>query len=158
VESVEQSSVLALTAPEMWRRATSPGGINDELRPVLRMTVPAELRGKTIDDVQVGVPLGRSWILFVGLIPIDYDDLRLAELEPGHRFLERSSMLSMRVWRHERTVEQLEGDTCRVTDCLSFELRPPLAWIPGSQRLARAIVAALFRHRHRRLARRSAPA
>jgi hypothetical protein len=155
VESVERSSVVALTAPEMWRRATSPESINDELRPILRMTMPAELRGKTIEDVQVGVPLGRSWILLGGLIPIDYDDLHLAELEPGHRFLERSSMLSMRVWQHERTVEQLDGATSRVTDRLTFELRRPMAWIPGSERLARAIVAALFHHRHRRLARAS---
>jgi hypothetical protein len=155
VESVDQSSVLALTAPEMWRRATSPEGINYELRPILRMTMPPALRGMKIDDVQVGVPLGRSWILLGGLIPIEYDDLHLAELEPGHRFLERSSMLSMRVWQHERTVEQLDGATSRVTDRLTFELRRPMAWIPGSERLARAIVAALFHHRHRRLAQAS---
>jgi ligand-binding SRPBCC domain-containing protein len=153
VESLEQSSVVALPAPEMWARATSPGGINDELRPILRMTMPALLRGKTIDDVEVGVPLGRSWILLFGLIPVDYDDLFLAELEPGHRFLERSSMLSMRVWQHERSVEPIDAKSCRVTDRLSFELRRPMAWIPASARLARAIVAALFRHRHRRLAR-----
>jgi hypothetical protein len=153
VESVEQWSVVALPAPEMWARATSPAGINDELRPILRMTMPAALRGKTIDDVEVGVPLGRSWILLFGLIPVDYDDLFLAELGPGHRFLERSSMLSMRVWQHERSVEPVNTGSCRVTDRLSFELRRPMAWIPGSARLARSIVAALFRHRHRRLGR-----
>ena len=153
MESVEQTSVVARPAAEMWRRAVTEEGINDELAPILRMTMPAGLRGKTIDDVEVGVPLGRSWILLGGLLPVDYDDLRLVELEPGRRFLERSSMLSMRVWQHERIVEPTGSGSCAVTDRLVFELRRPLAWLPGASRLARAIVAALFRHRHRRLRR-----
>jgi hypothetical protein len=153
VAAVEQRSVVALSAGEMWARAVSAEGINDELAPILRMTTPAALRGKTIDDVDVGVPLGRSWILLGRLLPVDYDDLCLAELEPGRRFLERSSMLSMGVWQHERTVEPAGERSCTVTDRLSFELRRPLAWIPGSERLATAIVRFLFRHRHRRLGR-----
>ncbi len=56
--------------------------------------MPAGLQGKTIDDVEVGEPLGRSWILLGGLIPVDFDDLRLVELEPGRRFLERSRTLT----------------------------------------------------------------
>ena len=153
MRTVEQTSVVGLSAAEMWRRATTPEGINDELAPVLRMTVPRGLRGRTIGDVKVGETLGRSWILLGGLLPVDYDDLGLAELEPGRRFLERSSMLSMRVWQHERIVEPADDRSSRVTDRLGFELRRPLAWIPGAERLAAAIVAALFRHRHRRLAR-----
>ena len=39
------------------------------------------------------------------MIPIDYDDLTLVALEPGRGFHERSRMLSMRVWEHERTLE-----------------------------------------------------
>ena len=156
VESVEQTSVVPGHAREIWARAISEEGINHELRPILRMTMPAGLRGKTVEDVEVGVPLGRSWILLFGLIPVDYDDLQLAELGPGQRFLERSEMLSMRVWQHERSVEPAGENTSRVTDRLGFELRRPLAWIPGSARLARAIVAALFRHRHRRLERAAA--
>ena len=152
MESVVQWSVVAQPADAVWARATSAEGINHELRPILRMTMPATLRGKTIDDVEIGVPLGRSWLLLFGLIPVDYDDLTLAELEPGNRFLERSEMLSMRVWQHQRTVEPVDAGSCRVTDRLAFELRRPMAWIPGSANLARAIVAALFRHRHRRLA------
>jgi hypothetical protein len=86
---------------------------------------------------------------------VDYDDLCLAELEPGRRFLERSSTLAFRVWQHERVVEP-EGDrSCRVTDALGFELRPAIAWIPGAERLAASIVGKLFSHRHLRLARLS---
>jgi hypothetical protein len=129
----------------------TPEGINDELRPLLRMTMPASLRGRTISEVPLGEPLGRSWILLFGLLPVDYDDLRLAERGPGFRFLERSTMLSMSFWEHERTVAPGAAG-CEVTDRLTFRLRGPLAGIPGSARLARAIVARLFAHRHRRLA------
>lgn len=148
--TVERSSTVPASAEEVWARAVSEEGINHELRPLLRMTMPRKLRGKTIDDVEVGVPLGRAWVLLFGFIPVDWDDLSLAELEPGRRFLERSSLASMRRWQHERIVEPA-GDGCRVTDRLGFELRRPLAWVPGSHRFAAATVSWLFARRHRRL-------
>jgi ligand-binding SRPBCC domain-containing protein len=151
MHTVEQTSVLYSPTEKVWEFAVSEEGINHELKPILRMTMPPKLRGKTIDDVEVGVPLGRAWILLGGLIPVDFDDLSLAELEPGTRFLERSKMLSFSVWQHERTVVN-EGAGCRVTDRLGFELRRPMAWIPGMPSVAKAVIGFLFRHRHRRLA------
>jgi ligand-binding SRPBCC domain-containing protein len=151
MHTVEQTSVLYSPAAKVWEFAVSEEGINHELKPILRMTMPKKLRGKTIDDVQVGVPLGRAWILLGGVIPVDFDDLSVAELGPGMRFLERSRMVSFSVWQHERTVVA-EGAGCRVTDRLGFELRRPMAWIPGFAALGRATIAFLFRHRHRRLA------
>lgn len=114
--------------------------------------MPRSLRGGTISEVPLGEPLGRSWILLFGLVPVDYDDLGLAERGPGLRFLERSTMLTMSSWEHERSVRPV-GEGCEVTDRLTFRLRGPLAAVPGSAGLARAIVARLFAHRHRRLAR-----
>jgi ligand-binding SRPBCC domain-containing protein len=152
VHFVEQSSVVERPAPEVWERAVTEEGINGELAPILRMTMPPGLRGKTIDTVEVGVPLGRSWILLGGVLPVDYDDLCLVELEPGRRFLERSQTVSFSVWQHERTIEAEGEGRCRVTDRLGFELKRHLAWIPGAARIATAIVGVLFRHRHRRLA------
>lgn len=126
-------------------------GINHELGPWIRMTMPRALRGKTIADIDPPARPGRSWLLLGGVIPFDYDDLGIVELGPGRRFLERSTMLSMRTWEHERTVEPA-GEACEVTDRVAFELRRPLVWIPGSERLARAMVTRTFAHRHRRLA------
>jgi hypothetical protein len=131
----------------------TPGGINDELRPWMRMTVPRPLRGKTIDDVEPGGRLGRSWLLLFGLIPFDYDDLGLAELGPGFRFLERSTMLSMRSWEHERTIVPAGENACEVTDRVAFELRRTLAVVPGLAAGVRAVLRRVFAHRHRRLAR-----
>jgi ligand-binding SRPBCC domain-containing protein len=150
----EQTSVIARPAGQVWERAVTEEGINDELAPILRMTMPKGLAGKTVDTVEVGVPLGRSWILLGGVLPVDYDDLRLAELEPGRRFLERSRTLTFSVWQHERIVEPEGEGACRVTDRLGFELKRGVAWIPGFARIAGAVVGFLFRHRHRRLARR----
>lgn len=129
----------------------SPGGINHELGPWIRMTMPRGLRHKTIDDVKPGQQLGRSWLLLFGVIPFDYDDLGLAELEPGRRFLERSTMLSMRRWEHERSVTPAGDGACEVTDRVAFELRRGLARLPGLERPVRALIARVFEHRHRRL-------
>jgi ligand-binding SRPBCC domain-containing protein len=151
--SVEQTSVVTAPAEVVWDGAVTEEGINYELRPILRMTMPRRLRGEAIDTVPVGEPLGRAWLLLFGFLPVDYDDLTLAERGPGLRFLESSSMLTLARWRHERTVEP-DGDRARVTDRLGFELRRPLRWVPGAAALASRVVAYLFRHRHRRLAAR----
>ena len=153
MHSLEQSSLVARPAADVWERAITEEGINDELSPILRMTMPRGLRGKTIDDVEVGVPLGRSWILLGRILPVDYDDLCLIELEPGRRFLERSRTLTFAVWQHERVIEAAGEGSCRVTDRLGFELKRGIAWVPGAGRVAAAVVAFLFRHRHRRLSR-----
>jgi ligand-binding SRPBCC domain-containing protein len=149
VEAVNRTTALPAAATEVWERVVSPEGINDEMGPWMKMTMPRSMRGKTIADVEPGQRIGRSWILLFGLIPFDYDDLGLAELEPGRRFLERSTMLSMRRWEHERTVAPSDGG-CAVTDRVSFELRRPLAAF-GLTRPIAAMIGRFFAHRHRRL-------
>jgi ligand-binding SRPBCC domain-containing protein len=144
--TVTQRSVVPASAEEVWARVVTPEGINHELRPWMRMTMPRSLRGKTIDDVEAGQRLGRCWLLLFGVIPFDYDDLGLAEIGPGFRFLERSTMLSMRRWDHERTVEPVGEGTCEVTDRVTFEPR-----VSAIGRTSRATLARMFAHRHRRL-------
>ena len=149
--SVLTMSDLAARPEAVWARVTTPAGINDELRPVLRMTIPKGLRGTTLDDVPVGRPLGRSWILLFGIVPVDYDDICLEEVGE-RRFLERSAMFSMQTWVHDRRVAEL-GNGARLSDRIEFTLRRPLALIPGSRRLASWVIGLIFRHRHRRLVR-----
>jgi hypothetical protein len=45
-----------------------------------------------------------------------------------------------------------DGRGCRVTDSLTFELRPALRALPGAERFVERLIAAIFAHRHRRLA------
>jgi hypothetical protein len=149
---IQVSSRLSAVAPEVWSRVMSAEGINDELGPWMRMTVPRGLDSLDLETVEPG-HLGRSWILLFGLIPFDYDDIGLAEIEQGRRFLERSTMLSQRLWEHERVVEPAGDGACTITDRLAWELRMPL---PGG--LMRPLVRAIFRHRHRQLRRHFGPA
>ena len=145
---VEQQSLLPATPETVWERVSTFEGVNDELGPVLRMTAPARVRRLDPSEVVLGERIFRSWVLLFGVLPIDYDDLTLVALEPGRGFHERSRMLSMRVWEHERTLTA-EGAGCRVSDRLSFEPR-----LPGMGPLLERIVRATFRHRHARLRRR----
>jgi hypothetical protein len=118
------------------------------------MTMPKSIQpGMTIDDAPLGEPLGRSWIRAAKVLPVDYDDLCLAERGPGLRFLERSQLGSARHWQHEREVVEAGPDSCEITDRLELELRAPLRAI-GATAVAERIVKALFTHRHRRLRQR----
>jgi hypothetical protein len=130
----------------VWERATSAEGINAELGPLLRMTVPRGAESLDLHGLEPG-PLGRSWLLLFGLIPIDYDQIGLARIEPGRGFLERSTMLTQRLWEHERTIEADAGGATLV-DRLAWEPRLPL---PG--RALRPLIATVFGHRHRQLRR-----
>jgi ligand-binding SRPBCC domain-containing protein len=128
----------------------TPEGINDELRPWMTMSMPRGTESLTVDNVPVGTSLGRAWLRLFGVVPFDYDRLTIAELEPGRGFREQSTMLSMRKWRHERTVTPSDDGKTVVRDRITFQLRSPIR--PATPVVA-AGLRALFGHRHRRLQR-----
>jgi ligand-binding SRPBCC domain-containing protein len=134
----------------VWEHVTSVRGINDELAPWLRMTSTRGLRETGLAEVRVGERICRSWVLLLGVLPVDYDDIALERLDPPRGFLERSTMLSQRAWQHERTLEPAAGDaaSCVLIDRISYEPRLP---VPDA--ILRSLYAAIFRHRHRRLRR-----
>jgi ligand-binding SRPBCC domain-containing protein len=135
------SSRLASPPAEVWDAVTSPEGVNHELWPIVQMTVPRGFSGGLREG-----SLGRSWILLAGVVPIDYDDLRIASVDPGRGFSERSVMGSCSAWNHDRTVTPLDGGGCRVVDRIGFT--PRLALAGGLMALT---FEATFRWRHRRL-------
>lgn len=147
MREIRRASVLRAPADAVWARVTTFAGINDEMRPLMRMTAPRALREGGITAVPIGERACRSWILAGGVLPVEYDDLVVVELEDG-RFLERSSMLTQRVWEHERTVApHPEGSL--VTDRVAFT---PRRGIPAA--LTARMIGLTFAHRHRRLQRR----
>jgi ligand-binding SRPBCC domain-containing protein len=147
---IERQSVVDAPVEQVWARVITPEGINDELRPWMTMSMPRGAESMTVDNVPVGTPIGRAWLRLFGMVPFDYDQLTIAELWPGQGFHEESTMLSMRLWRHERTVTP-EGDgKTLVRDRLTFELRTPLRPLTP---VVAAGIRALFGHRHRRLQR-----
>jgi hypothetical protein len=140
-------SALPVTPARAWQWASSIEGVSAELWPILKMTHPARVAAMDERQVAVGQPLFRSWILLGGVLPIDRTDLTPIEIEPGHRFLERSPMLSMRLWQHERVIEPVGPGSSRLTDRLVFEPRVfgiAIAWF----------IERLFHHRHRVLRKR----
>lgn len=145
--AVELVLATVLDAPPaaVWERVASLEGVNDEFGGLLRMTAPPRAR---IDDPTV--PRGRRWIrsrlLLFGVLPVERDDVTFVRVEPGRGFLERSSMLTMRVWEHERTLEPLPGGATLVRDRLRAVPRLPVPAV-----VPRAVVGRLFRRRQRRL-------
>jgi ligand-binding SRPBCC domain-containing protein len=140
------TSALSAKPDVVWLHSVSPVGVNREFRPFLRMTFPPG-----VSDLTAGWRPGerqfRSWLLAAGLIPVEYDDVSFVEIEPGRRFLERSSMFTQRVWEHERTIEPA-SDGCRIRDRVRFV--PRLRWLSPVHGL---VFRAVFQWRHRCLRR-----
>ncbi|MFT4088814.1 MAG: hypothetical protein QM658_16990 [Gordonia sp. (in: high G+C Gram-positive bacteria)] len=143
----EQRTVLPIEQQRVWERVASIEGINDELMPYMRMVFPRRHRGKTLEDIEPGMRVGKVWLHLGGVLPFDYDDLTITEFHPGVGFREDSTMLSMPQWRHTRTLRSLDDESTEVLDVVEFAPR-----IPMFAPVARRIIAHLFRHRHRRLA------
>lgn len=145
----EQQSTLDAAAPDVWARVITPEGINDEMRPVMTMSVPRGSENLTIDSIAIDEPVGRAWLRLFGVIPFDYDHLRIVQMEPGRRFREESTMLSMRTWVHDRTVVPVDNEVTQVIDRVEFT--PRIGLVVFGPLLFRC-VQAFFGHRHRRLA------
>ena len=147
---IERESFIDAPAGQVWARVITPEGINNELRPWMTMSMPRGAEGLTVDNIPIGTPIGRCWMRLFGVLPFDYDHLMIAELWPGRGFHEKSTMMTMSRWEHERTIDPAGDAKAVVRDRLTFELRFPL-------RLLTPIVAvgirALFGHRQRRLQR-----
>jgi ligand-binding SRPBCC domain-containing protein len=148
MHSFEIESALAAAPEKVWEHVVTPSGINGELMPLIRMTTPRPLRGITIDRLPLGQPLGRSWMLLFGFLPVEFDRMTIAELDPGHRFLEQSTMLTQSRWSHERVIAR-QGAGSQIVDRLSWQGRFPVL-----SALFDVAVPMIFRHRHRRLRRR----
>ena len=141
--SLQFESKLNASRERVWEWITSPDGIRAEMWPIFRMTIPSRVR--TLADVEVrpGIPLFRSYILLFGVLPIDYSDLTLIELDQGRGFVEESPMGSMKLWRHERRIVDCPTDPSAVvlTDHLTFQPR----W---ASPLVRWFIRRTFEHRH----------
>lgn len=138
------SSVVAAPPAEVWAAITTFRGVNAELLPLVRMTEPRSLRGRTLASAQPG-ERAASWLLAAGIVPFDRHLLGIESVVAGSGFVEESTSWLQRRWRHERTLEP-EGDGTRVTDRLTVEPRLRLA----APVVAR-VVPKVFAHRHRRL-------
>lgn len=141
--TVEIATRLRAGADEVWAHASTVEGVNRELAPWVRMTVPRAAHGKQLADLEPGREAFASVLRLLGLVPFDLHHLTLERiLERG--FVEESWSWLQRRWRHERSIEP-EADGCIVTDRITVEPRGAPAWI------VEPIVRRIFRARHERL-------
>ncbi len=131
---------------DVWNRIETWEGVNYELAPLVRMTVPANFP-KVSDIPADGKIHFVSYILLFGFLPIDAHKFGLRAVEAPHFFDERSHNFMMKVWTHKRTVASA-GKSVVVTDTCSLTPRLPL-----SGGLLTFVYRQVFRWRHRRLAR-----
>lgn len=136
----------------VWDRVTTQEGINDEMGPYLKMTMPRQFRGQSIADVTPGTRIGKSFLLLFGIVPFGFDDITIAKIDAGRMFREESIMTGMRIWVHHRTLEPL-GDKTIVTDEITLAPQAPMGLIPGWGKVMSRVLSAFFSHRHRRLSR-----
>jgi len=141
--SLRFESRLRAPAERVWEWITSVEGIRAEMRPFLHMTAPRGFRSLRDVKVTPGERLCRSYVLLFGVLPIDYSDMTLMELSPGHGFVEQSPTGSMRLWRHERRIEPCPSDPAAVllVDQLTFQPR-------AAGRLVGWFIRRFFAHRH----------
>lgn len=135
-------SSLHAPVERVWKDIVSSAAINDEMRPLMSMSMPDSL----LAAFQPGVPLSRSRLRLFGLMPVGVSWLTLNSLTPMTGFVEVSPVTGMHSWRHERHLAPTP-DGCTLLDTLTFEPR----YFSG---VTQMLVTVLFRHRHRRLRRR----
>ncbi len=146
MQSFEIETDLCIPAEKAWSHMTSPSGVNAEFWPIMRMTFPPTV-GDVTSDWQPGRQLFRSWLLLFGIVPVEYDDFGLEEVDRGKRFLEISEMMSQEKWIHEREITEIPKGV-RLRDRVSFVSR-----LASLERVYLVVFRLVFRYRHFRLKR-----
>jgi ligand-binding SRPBCC domain-containing protein len=152
MNTLQLTTRVAVPAPTLWA-AQSMATVNHELGPWIQMTVPPAWRGRRLVEWPGSAGPGAgpaglfsSWVLLLGLLPLDRHAFGTLALQPL-RFVESSSSWLLRAWQHERVVHAVPGG-CEVTDRITYQPRLGLM-----APLLGAIYGLVFRHRHARLAR-----
>ena len=120
-------------------------GVNAELSPLVRMTAPAAFAQRPLQEWPERQNLFISWILLLGVLPVDRHAFYLHSVTPGRGFVETSSSTLNALWQHERTIIPLAAG-CRVTDVVEYRCRLPLLGY-----LLNPVYKLVFWHRHRYL-------
>jgi ligand-binding SRPBCC domain-containing protein len=142
---IQIESIVPASPAELWDWSTSVHGVHEEMRPILKLAFPQGMTHIPRDGSGLGQSLGNCTFLLLGFLPIDLSRLTFVEVEPGRRFVEQSPLLSMKSWRHERTLTPDVGGT-KVVDRLEFTPR----FAPG---MVGWFIRKFFQHRHAMLRR-----
>lgn len=131
--------------PEKFWSEQSIATINYELGPWIQLSAPAAWQNVKLKEWGGKSPLFDSWVLFMGLVPLDHHTFGSFDTSQKLRFIENSSSWLNRIWQHERVVKPAP-DGCEIVDTVNFSPRLGLM----SPFLVK-IYTLIFRHRHSRL-------
>ncbi len=145
--TISVSSQLRVTPDEFWA-AQSMATVNFELGPWIHMTAPKAWQDMRLSTWRGQQALFKSWVLLLGLLPVDRHAFGSFDFDPRRGFVEKSSSWTNARWQHERSVTPVQTG-CVVQDTVTFTPRVPVA-APVLQ----AIYQLVFRHRHNNLAAR----
>ena len=98
--SLRFESQLDAPPDRIWEWITSLDGISTEMWPFFRMTFPKGVRSLNDVVIKPGIRIFRSYIFLFGILPVDYSDMTLMELDIGRGFVEQSPMGSSIVSLH----------------------------------------------------------
>ena len=138
------SSNLPVTAEEILRTLTM-AGVNSELSPLVKMTAPRSWANRSILEWPEQQHLFDSWILFLGMLPIDRHSFYFDSINPHEGFIEASSSTTNSRWCHQRRISPAQ-EGCRVSDIVEYQSRLPLLGY-----LLKPIYRLVFWCRHRNL-------
>lgn len=135
---------LAASPEDVWRHASTMGGVNRELRPFVRLTCPRGPR-QQLEAGDAGA--FASWVVLAGVLPVDRHRFRFEDVIVHESFTESSRSWLHRSWVHHRTV--IDGPSP------GSSIIEDRVWIGPRVRvlgpLVRRGARAAFAHRHRRL-------
>ncbi len=81
-------SKLRAPRERVWEWITSVNGISAEMWPIFRMTAPKNFSSLSDLVIEPCVRMFRSYVFLFGILPIDYSDMTLLELDVGQGLIE----------------------------------------------------------------------
>ena len=112
------ASRLDVSPADFWADQ-SLSTVNYELKPWIYMTAPKKWQAMRQADWQGGDVLLSSWVLSMGVLPVNRHVFRSFAFAPETGFVEVSSSWVNRLWRHERTLAATESG-CVVRGTVAF--------------------------------------
>ena len=95
---IQRSSHLSEDSGGIWRVIGTMRGVNAELMPWIRMTVPRVYAEVCFEEMPRDTVAFKSWILLFGFIPIDRHTFLWVRVESAVSFVEESSSWLQRRW------------------------------------------------------------
>lgn len=138
------SSLVKKEIQEVSSELLTMKGVNYELMPLIRMSMPPDHLSKSIVKWPVGSVIFTSTVFLFGIIPVDKHKFRLVKTDQ-FGIEERSTALSNLEWNHLRQITHTNEHT-EISDVVEFK---PILQISGYFMLP--IYKSIFKHRHKRI-------